>query len=135
MRCTILMLLGVLLLSCGDQDQNASTDEKSSPENVITDGVITAEEFKKGLTDLAEVQLIDVRTPEEFEEGHLSGARNLNYFDDNFDEQIVQLDQNKPIYLYCKSGGRSGKTYKKLKDLGFFEVYDRKGGYSEWPDK
>ena len=133
MRCTILMLLSVLFLSCGDK--NTTTDEKPIPENAITDGVITAEEFKKGLTDLAEVQLIDVRTPEEFEEGHLSGAQNLNYFDDNFDEQIAQLDQNKPIYLYCKSGGRSGKAYKKLKDLGFSEVYDLKGGYSEWPDK
>lgn len=50
--------------------------------------------------------LLDVRTPEEFAEGHLDGAVNLNWFEDDFKEKAAKLDKNKPIYLYCKAGGR-----------------------------
>ena len=60
------------------------------------------------------VQLIDVRTPDEWREGVIEKALLINYFDDDFKEQLNKLDKTKPIALYCKSGGRSGKTAKLL---------------------
>ena len=80
------------------------------------------------------VVLIDVRTPEEYVNGHVKGAKNLNFMDESFQAQVATLDKNKRYYLYCASGNRSGKamqyfharkikaesieTYDQMKDLG-----------------
>jgi rhodanese-related sulfurtransferase len=73
--------------------------------------------------------LLDVRTPEEFKEGHLASAVNINWYDADFAEQIQRLDKEKPIYVYCKAGGRSAKASKALDSLGFKNIVDLTGGY------
>ncbi|MGB0975296.1 MAG: rhodanese-like domain-containing protein, partial [Flavobacteriaceae bacterium] len=78
------------------------------------------------------VQLVDVRTPEEWQDGIINHAKTINYFDDSFKMQLKELDKTKPVAVYCKSGGRSGKTAKLLSELGFKEIYDLKGGYLNW---
>ncbi|MGB0376560.1 MAG: rhodanese-like domain-containing protein [Flavobacteriaceae bacterium] len=79
------------------------------------------------------VQLIDVRTPEEFQEGHIPGAMNLNFYNPEYLRAEAQcLDPEKPVYLYCKLGGRSKKASKMFLELGFRYVYDLKGGFSGW---
>jgi rhodanese-related sulfurtransferase len=78
------------------------------------------------------VQLIDVRTPEEYAEGFINNANNINFFDDDFLSQMSVLDRDKPVYLYCKSGGRSGKAAIQLKEAGFTKVYDLEGGITKW---
>ena len=87
--------------------------------------------FKEAITK-SNVQLIDVRTPEEYNEGHINDAKLIDYFSSDFKEQLQQLDKTQPVYLYCKSGGRSGKASRMLSDLGFTEIYDLKGGYNAW---
>lgn len=75
-------------------------------------------------------QLVDVRFPIEFNAGHIEGAVNINSFDFlNFKDDILKLDKEKPIYVYCYSGVRSRRTCNKLVDLSFKEIYDFKGGY------
>ncbi len=96
--------------------------------------VVSAAEFKKLLT-MENIQLIDVRTPGEYEGGHINDAANIDYFSDDFKNQLDKLDRKKPILVYCKSGGRSGKAAQMMKSLNFDEVYDLKGGYSRWPSK
>jgi rhodanese-related sulfurtransferase len=81
------------------------------------------------------VQLIDVRTPEEYAEGFINNAKNINFFDDDFLSQMSVLDTDKPVYLYCKSGGRSGKAAIQLKEAGFTKVYDLEGGITAWIEK
>lgn len=78
-----------------------------------------------------EVQLIDVRTPEEFEEGHMQNALNIDFYADNFLTQFSQFDKEKPVYIYCRSGNRSGKAAKKLSAAGFNKIIDLKGGVLE----
>lgn len=79
------------------------------------------------------IQLLDVRTPEEYEEGYIMNAVNINFFDEDFVNQVSsRFDKNKPIYLYCKVGGRSGKASKKLKEVGFKNIYDLEGGFDKW---
>ncbi len=90
------------------------------------------DEFEKKIKELPQAQLIDVRTPEEFAEGHLVGAKNLNIFDDDFITKIEKLDKKKPVLVYCHSGGRSGEAYDALKKAGFATVLDMKGGFSSW---
>lgn len=88
--------------------------------------------FKAKIQALPNEQIIDVRTPAEYQAGALDQAVNINFYDKNFKEQLNQLDKSKPVMLYCKSGGRSGKTLAMLKDLGFVEGYDMIGGYTAW---
>ena len=84
-------------------------------------------QFKQELLDNA--ILVDVRTPEEFGDGHLENAQNINWFDTNFADSFKAVDKDKTIYLYCKMGGRSAKAQEKLKSLGFENVVNLEGGY------
>lgn len=92
---------------------------------------ITAEEMQS-ILDIEEVQLIDVRTPKEHESGHIANSQNIDFKSPTFAEDISKLDKKKPVILYCKSGGRSAKCAKKMKEAGFEKIYDLKGGISKW---
>ncbi len=79
------------------------------------------------------VQLIDVRTAEEYEAEHIGNAVNFNIIDRKaFVDQIKDLDKEKPVYVYCKIGGRSNRAAKLLKEKGFLKIYDYSGGYNDW---
>lgn len=84
------------------------------------------------VTAKKDVQLVDVRTPEEFAEGHLDNAKNINVLETDFITQAEKLNLDEPIYLYCRSGKRSAKAALILKDVGFKEIYDMNGGYIHW---
>lgn len=101
-----------------------STDESKSE-------IFSKEKFKS-VVENTNVTLIDVRTPEEFREGKIYHAKNINYFDNNFETKINELDKSKPVYLYCRSGNRSQKAAKKMKKLGFKHIIDLEGGYMNW---
>lgn len=122
----LLFLVSFAFLSCA-QNSNTSLSEEQQTINYIT-----AEELQARIDT---IQLIDIRTPEEYNSGHLKNAININFFDADFADQINKLDKNKEVYLYCKSGNRSGKASKKLKDSGFLKIYDMNGGILEWNQK
>ena len=96
--------------------------------------VVSAEEMET-LLEMDDVQVVDVRTPDEYKEGYIDNAQNIDFFSPTFDEDIVDLDKSKPVILYCKSGGRSAKCAKKMKDAGFVKIYDLEGGISKWKHK
>jgi rhodanese-related sulfurtransferase len=78
------------------------------------------------------VQLVDVRTPQEFATGRIADAQNINFYDAEFRAKMDALDKSKPVALYCAAGGRSGKATKILIDLGFKSIVDLKGGMTAW---
>ena len=96
--------------------------------------LITVEEMDS-LVQLGNVQLIDVRTQEEYNEGHIEGALNINFYDDNFEELVEQVDKSKPVAVYCGKGGRSAKCASYMKNAGFTKIYDLNGGITEWKFK
>lgn len=78
------------------------------------------------------IQLLDVRSPKEIKNGFIKTAKFANYFDSDFYEQALgKLDKDKPVYLYCRSGNRSGKSAKILQEKGY-EVVNVVGGYNQW---
>lgn len=79
--------------------------------------------------------LLDVRSPAEFEKGHLSGAVNLNFYDEDFAARLSEKNKETTYFIYCHSGGRSGKTLTLMKTAGFKHVYELKGGISAWQAK
>jgi len=99
-----------------------------------TEGVITevSPEEMDLILDLEKVQLLDVRTAEEFDLGHIINAQNIDINSSSFDTDIELLDKEKPVVLYCKSGNRSAKCAKKMKEAGFKKIYDLKEGFSKW---
>ena len=92
---------------------------------------ITTKELKVLLSQ-ENIQLMDVRTPEEIKEGAIQTAFFVNYFDVDFENvATAKLNKSKPVYLYCRSGNRSGKACKILKEKGF-EVINVLEGYKQW---
>lgn len=63
--------------------------------------------------------VIDVRTPEEFNDGHLEGAERIGIADSDFLERIDALDKTEDYYIYCRSGNRAGQAINAMLDLGF----------------
>lgn len=93
--------------------------------------LVTAEEMQS-ILELEDIQLVDVRTPFEHDEIRIANSQNIDFMSPTFDEDITKLDKSKPVILYCKSGRRSAKCAKKLKEAGFNKIYDLEGGISKW---
>ena len=92
---------------------------------------ISTLELKALLTE-ENIQLLDVRSPKEVKDGFVKTAKFANYFDADFYEKASkQLDKTKKVYLYCRSGNRSGKSAKILQEKGF-KVVNVLGGYNQW---
>lgn len=93
--------------------------------------VISVQEMEEVLRTES-VQLIDVRTRNEFASNHIENARNIVYQGDDWEAQIAELDKDKPVYVYCQKGGRSAKCAALLEEAGFEKIYDLEGGISQW---
>ena len=93
--------------------------------------VVDSKKFKKVLED-SDVQLIDVRTPGEFVNGHLPKAKNIDFFNPDFQRLLGELDKSKPVAVYCQVGQRSHRVYELLQELEFKEVYELEGGLAAW---
>ena len=119
-RITILALLMFSLTSC----------LKTKTDGVV---VLDADKFEQIMNNEG-VQLVDVRTPEEFAEGHLPNAININVNDASFETETTKLDKEKPVMVYCKSGGRSAKAASILNGKGFKNVSDLDGGITSWKE-
>ncbi|MFW2381066.1 MAG: rhodanese-like domain-containing protein [Acidimicrobiales bacterium] len=78
--------------------------------------------------------VLDVRTPEEFSEVHLEGATLVDFYDEDFADQLAALDPDVPYLVYCRSGNRSGQATALMQDLGFADVANVDGGITAWVD-
>lgn len=76
--------------------------------------------------------ILDVRTPDEFNEGHIEGALNLDFYAASFKDDLDKLDKTKTYFVYCRSGNRSGQAMKMMETMGFKEVYNLSGGMVDW---
>ncbi|WP_310595539.1 thioredoxin domain-containing protein [Flavobacterium sp.] len=108
----------------------AITSCKGQPSKNIQ--TIDAVAFSKAIQATPTPQVVDVRTPEEFASGHLIQAQNVNWMNPDFVANSVKYDKSKPIFVYCKSGGRSHKAAEKLAELGFTNVIEMEGGILKW---
>ena len=110
------LFLIILFFACADQKSEIQLLEKH--------------EFQVLMNQ--DVQLIDVRTSEEYSKGFIEEAQNIDYNSTDFANKISKLNKNKPVLLYCAMGGRSSKASKVFKSQGFKKIYDLKGGFLSW---
>ncbi|WP_205720038.1 rhodanese-like domain-containing protein [Fodinibius halophilus] len=117
----LVALLGFLMLqACGNE--SSSSDNRLDPS-----------EFRKELDQKGGI-VIDVRTQEEYDAGHIARVDyQYDYLSGEFEAQLDSLDKDKTYYLYCRSGNRSGKSLKLMKKYGFKNVYNV-GGYQQLVD-
>lgn len=77
--------------------------------------------------------MLDVRTPQEFEEGYIPGAVNIDiYLGQGFLEELGKLDKSKNYYVYCRSGARSGQACAIMNSIGIENAYNLEGGFMNW---
>lgn len=105
----------------------ACTEAPEKQEKVV---LVTPEK----ISDLKVVTIIDVRTPEEFSEGHINGARNIDFHSPDFEKQVEALDKNGSVLVYCQAGGRSAQAADHLMKTGFVQVYDLRGGFEAYQE-
>ena len=117
-RIGYFFLMVISFLSCESGDFNSV--------QLITNG-----EFEK-VSKINGIQLVDVRTPEEYAEGHILNSINIDFLGPNFEFDIKKLDKNSPIIVYCQRGSRSALSALKLRSNSFVKVYDLEGGFYEW---
>ena len=79
-------------------------------------------------------KIIDVRTPEEVEEGHLADAITINFLSPDFNSQVAGLNKKGTYLLYCRSGARTRKAADAMQKMGFKHVYMLEGGINAWKE-
>lgn len=95
------------------------------------------ESYEISIENLKEKQsngaiIVDVRSSQEYNEGHIKGAINIPEYEINYDVDKILPDKNAEIILYCSVGSRSRAAYKKLKKMEYKNVYTLYGGLSQW---
>lgn len=122
-KIVFLLIVSIAFISC------AQNTKKSTQTGEQIVHYISPTELQERMDTIL---LIDIRTPQEYRSGHLKNAVNINYFDSAFLQKMNALDKSKDVYIYCKSGNRSGSAVRKLEDSGFPKIYDLKGGILNW---
>jgi len=134
--------VSLLLASCGNDD-SATESAQTVAEATVADaaaeisGISTiSAEAAAAITDNPpdDLVVLDVRTPEEFAEGHLEGAVLVDFYAADFAEQLAALDTDVPYLVYCRSGNRSGQALGVMEQLGFASAVDVDGGIIAWAD-
>lgn len=146
-----LLGIGLVAAACGG-DEGGSADASDSSDSssetaqaaVVTEAADTdaagirlvsaSEGAALQATPPSDLVILDVRTPEEYDEGHLDGAIMIDFYEEDFADQLAGLDPDVPYLLYCRSGNRSGQTAALMKELGFADVADVDGGVIAWGD-
>ena len=127
-----LFILGLAGSSCNNNATSVSeeTGESSTSDNsedhILDKATFEAQMKKRGAV------IVDVRMPQEFEQGSLEGAINIDFFSPTFKTDLLDLKRNKKYYLYCKNETRSFRAMKFMEQNDFKDVYILKGGFEEW---
>lgn len=114
--------ISVFFLSCADNGKtNAQVIEN-----------LSAADFSAKLKQEKNEILIDVRTAEEIAQGHLADATFIDYYSEDFQKRIAVVRKDVPIFVYCRSGGRSSSAAQKMQEMGFTKIYNMLGGIGAW---
>jgi len=95
---------------------------------------VSARDFYQSINKVENPQILDIRTSREYAGGHIKGAVLIDYYNPNFARNIEKagLDKNQPVFVYCRSGNRSGHAMSIFKKAGFKNVYNLQYGIKDW---
>ncbi len=126
------LLVAGSLAACGSGDPEVSVTAGATATSAPAVGAeLDAAGFAAALK-LPDTTIIDVRTPQEYAEGHLPGAVNIDVSSADFVQQVQALDPTAPYAVYCRSGNRSAAAIQEMNQLGFTNAYHLQGGITAW---
>ena len=96
---------------------------------------VTGTEGESLLKKRPDIVVLDIRTPDEFNEGHIANAINIDFWGDDFSSQLAKLDKNQTYLLHCRSGGRSSSALETFRKKGFSNLIHLNEGIATWPLK
>jgi rhodanese-related sulfurtransferase len=144
MKHYLALLAALAVAGCGAHEESAETPVAST-ETEIAQAVeaveavaaaevkhVTSAEAKVLLAENGDIVILDVRTPEEFADGHLPNAVNVDFRANDFAQRIAELDREKTYLVHCQSGGRSGKSLDAFGALLFKNIVHLDDGYGGW---
>jgi len=114
--------------SCQER-KNEKGNIKKLQEKIIED--VNAEKFHQ-LIEKEGGMIVDVRTSKEFNSAHITDATNIDFYSEDFLDKLNIVRKDVPIYVYCRSGGRSSSASNEMEKLGFTKVYNLLGGIGSW---
>jgi len=130
------ILLSILLISgiafvggCTDTSTVVPEVSTLQTENISAQEALSLIQDNQSNPDFI---ILDVRTPEEFSDGHIEGAVNTDFYEGTFREELDTLDKDKTYLVHCRSGSRSQSTIDIMEELGFTNIYHMTGGFIEW---
>ena len=141
MKREYLVILVLLLLVSTGVVSMSGCAEKAVPADQATTQIIKDVTAKEAYALIQENQgnadfiIIDVRTPEEFADGHIENAVNIDFRSETFESEIGKLDRDKTYLIYCRSGNRSRGALSVMVELGFRAVYHLSGGINGWVEE
>lgn len=125
LRVFVSYSLGLVMLSAAFTQCQAASETESN------DSAPVAQVAPSAALDTS-IVFLDVRTPEEFREGHLRNARLIDLYDPAFEQQVAKLDKNAPYLVYCRTGRRSQEAIRIMQAQGFKNLKNMDGGIVRW---
>jgi rhodanese-related sulfurtransferase len=129
LAAALLAALALVAAGCGSDSSSAREETTAAAANAVT---LASPEGAHRLVEEGDVEVIDVRTPEEYADGHIEGATLIDFYEPDFAERIDELDRDADYVVYCRSGNRSGQATVMMADRGFTAVTDVDGGIVAW---
>ncbi|MFC1966498.1 rhodanese-like domain-containing protein [Chloroflexota bacterium] len=120
---TVSLVSGVVLMGGCTSTQTQTIEDVSAQE------AFTLIQDNQNNSDFI---IIDVRTPQEFAEGHVEKANNLDFNSETFRDDLNKLEKGKTYLIYCRSGNRSRNALNIMRELNFKKIYHMSGGIIEW---
>lgn len=125
-------LFGVALFSTCNPISNKCYASETSTDNAQVIASLNPQEFNSAIGS-GSYKLIDIRTAEEFSNGHINGSENIDFYKtQEFSNYLDSLDKNEKYLIYCRSGNRSGQALSIMKAKGFSNASDLRGGINAW---
>ncbi len=127
---SLVAAFALVAAGCGGGSSGATAAETTAGASSAVTLVSPAE--AQALIEGGDVEVVDVRTPAEFAEGHLEGATLVDFYESDFADRIAELDRDREYVVYCRSGNRSSQATAMMAAQGFADLNDVDGGIVAW---
>jgi phage shock protein E len=136
MKNLMIVTIILSLMACGQAQEKSSGELSVAVETefeTITED-LSPKAFAEKLADTPDKIILDVRTQQEVDQGIIEGAVHIDFYSNDFREQLKKLPKDKQIFVYCAAGGRSSNAMHLLGNMGYPVIYNLEGGFSDWKE-
>jgi rhodanese-related sulfurtransferase len=127
--CVVIIISGIYIVFINDSDTNSDSKQSTTGEDITTK---EAFDLIQNNSENPDFVILDVRTLDEYNSGHIENASMLDFYNESFADDLDQLDKNDTYVVYCRTGNRSRSATDIMVELGFIDVYNMLGGIVQW---